>query len=196
MKLERGLKHQDDAVNSIVRVFEDVNIEKTSCLTNNPIIDLESPSILYNIEKIQDNNNIPREMKSNVDETLGTINDGLGMITAYVTNGPKWVVTKLNSYIGLVIDKSQAFIGSQAEKIENIKQTAISNIAETVGKVAADKINNAAISVAKDNVAKAEKLMVTVQLKAMGLISKAMMMIRELTGIAVPIKLPKLELKF
>ena len=66
MKLERGLKHQDDAVNSIVRVFENVNIEKTSSLTDNPIIDLESPSILKNIEKIQDNNNIPREMKSNV----------------------------------------------------------------------------------------------------------------------------------
>ena len=136
------------------------------------------------------------EIKSKVDETLGTINDGLGMITAYVTNGPKWVVTKLNSYIGLVIDKSQSFIGSQAEKIENIKQSAISNVAETVGRVAAEKINNAAISVAKDNVAKAEKLMITVQLKAMGLISKAMMMIRELTGIAVPIKLPKLNLTF
>lgn len=66
MKLERGLKHQDDAVNSIVRVFENVNIEKTSSLTDNPIIDLESPSILKNIEKIQDNNNIQREMKSNV----------------------------------------------------------------------------------------------------------------------------------
>ena len=136
------------------------------------------------------------EIKSKVDETLGTVNDGLSMITAYVTNGPKWVVTKLNSYIGLVIDKSQSFIGSQAEKIENIKQSAISNIAETVGRVAAEKINNAAISVAKDNITKAEKLMITVQLKAMGLISKAMMMIRELTGIAVPIKLPKLNLNF
>ena len=42
MKLERGLKHQVDAVNSIVRVLENVNIEKTNSLTENPVIDLAS----------------------------------------------------------------------------------------------------------------------------------------------------------
>ena len=36
MKLERGLKHQDDAVNSIISVFENVNIEKTSSLQTTP----------------------------------------------------------------------------------------------------------------------------------------------------------------
>ena len=81
MKLERGLKHQDDAVNSIVRVFENVNIEKTSSLTDNPIIDLESPSILKNIEKIQDNNNIPREMKSNVGVEENYLNIDIKMET-------------------------------------------------------------------------------------------------------------------
>ncbi len=66
MKLEKGLKHQDDAVNSIISVFENVNVEKTSCITGNPIIDLKSPNIIKNIEKIQNNNNISREMKSNI----------------------------------------------------------------------------------------------------------------------------------
>lgn len=66
MKLEKGLKHQEDAVNSIIKVFENVNIEKTHNLTSNPIIDLDSPYILKNIEKIQDNNKIPEEMKSNI----------------------------------------------------------------------------------------------------------------------------------
>ena len=54
MKLERGLKHQTDAVNSIIRVFEDVEIEKTNSLTSNPIIDLSSQNIVRNIKKIQE----------------------------------------------------------------------------------------------------------------------------------------------
>lgn len=52
MKLKRGLKHQVDAVNSIVRVLENVNIEKTNSLTENPVIDLASPNIIKNIKKI------------------------------------------------------------------------------------------------------------------------------------------------
>lgn len=66
MKLERGLKHQTDAVNSIIRVLEDVRIEKTNSLTANPSIDLSSPNIVNNIKKIQNNNNISKEMKKNV----------------------------------------------------------------------------------------------------------------------------------
>lgn len=66
MKLERGLKHQTDAVNSIIRVLEDVSIEKTNSLTANPSIDLSSPDIINNIKKIQSNNNISKEMKKNV----------------------------------------------------------------------------------------------------------------------------------
>ena len=47
MKLKRGLKHQVDAVNSIVRVLENVNIEKTNSLTENPVIDLSLIHIYY-----------------------------------------------------------------------------------------------------------------------------------------------------
>ena len=64
MKLERGLKHQTDAVNSIIRVLETVDIEKTDSLTDNPIIDLSSPSIIDNIKKIQNNNNISKGMNN------------------------------------------------------------------------------------------------------------------------------------
>lgn len=63
MKLERGLKHQVDAVNSIIDVFREVDINKTTSLTANPIIDLSSPLLKMNINIIQDNNNIYSEFK-------------------------------------------------------------------------------------------------------------------------------------
>ena len=66
MKLERNLKHQVEAVNSIVRVLENVNIEKTNSLTDNPVIDLSSSSIVRNIKKIQNNNSIPKDMCKNI----------------------------------------------------------------------------------------------------------------------------------
>ena len=47
-------------VNSIVRVLENVNIEKTNSLTENPVIDLASPNIIKNIKKIQNNNSKTR----------------------------------------------------------------------------------------------------------------------------------------
>lgn len=81
MKLERGLKHQEDAVNSIIRVFEDVNIEKTKSITENPLIDLKSSNIISNIKKIQDNNNISKEMKSNIGITNGYLNIDIKMET-------------------------------------------------------------------------------------------------------------------
>lgn len=81
MKLERGLKHQNDAVNSIIRVFEDVDIKKTNSLTENPWIDLNSSNIVSNIKKIQDNNNIPKEMKSNIGITDSYLNIDIKMET-------------------------------------------------------------------------------------------------------------------
>lgn len=64
MKLERGLKHQTDAVNSIIRVLENVDVEKNDSLTDNPLIDLSSPNIINNIKKIQNNNNISKGMNN------------------------------------------------------------------------------------------------------------------------------------
>lgn len=81
MKLERGLKHQTDAVNSIIRVFEDVEIEKTNSLTSNPIIDLSSQNIVRNIKKIQENNNIPKDMKREVGISEDYLNIDIKMET-------------------------------------------------------------------------------------------------------------------
>lgn len=63
MKLERGLKHQLDAVYSVINVFREVDIKKSKVLNSNPIIDLDSPKLKYNISKIQDNNKIYSEFK-------------------------------------------------------------------------------------------------------------------------------------
>lgn len=81
MKLERGLKHQVDAVNSIVRVLENVNIEKTNSLTENPVIDLASPNIIKNIKKIQNNNSITKEMSRNIGITDDYLNIDIKMET-------------------------------------------------------------------------------------------------------------------
>lgn len=81
MKLERGLKHQNDAVNSIIRVFEDVEIEKTDSLTANPYIDLNSANIVSNIKKIQENNNVPKEMKKYIGITDNYLNIDIKMET-------------------------------------------------------------------------------------------------------------------
>ena len=81
MKLKRGLKHQVDAVNSIVRVLENVNIEKTNSLTENPVIDLASPNIIKNIKKIQNNNSITKEMSRNIGITDDYLNIDIKMET-------------------------------------------------------------------------------------------------------------------
>lgn len=81
MKLERGLKHQVEAVNSIIRVFEDVEIAKSNKLTDNPCIDLSSPNIVRNIKKIQNNNNISKEMNRNIGITDDYLNIDIKMET-------------------------------------------------------------------------------------------------------------------
>lgn len=81
MKLERGLKHQVEAVNSIIRVFEDVEIAKSNSLTDNPCIDLSSPNIIRNIKKIQNNNNISKEMNKNIGITDDYLNIDIKMET-------------------------------------------------------------------------------------------------------------------
>ena len=81
MKLERGLKHQVDAVGSIVNVFREVDIVKSKFLNSNPVIDLESPLLKYNISKIQDNNNIYSDLKKYDNENLNYLNLDIKMET-------------------------------------------------------------------------------------------------------------------
>jgi type III site-specific deoxyribonuclease len=81
MRLERGLKHQDDAINSIVRVFENVELIRTSSITDNPCINLDSSEIIKNIKKIQDNNNISKDDRKNVGIINGYLNLDIKMET-------------------------------------------------------------------------------------------------------------------
>lgn len=65
MKLESGLKHQENAVNSIISVLKDVEIYKPNSLNANPKIDLNSSTLWYNIKKVQEINNINLEYRKN-----------------------------------------------------------------------------------------------------------------------------------
>lgn len=66
MKLEKHLKHQDDSVFSIVKSLENVNIKKTNNLYQNPLIDLDSETLIENIKNIQENNGIPQDYRRNI----------------------------------------------------------------------------------------------------------------------------------
>lgn len=81
MKLERGLKHQTDAVNSIIRVFDNVQISRDDALTKNPIIDLDSPNIIDNIKRIQTYNNISKDLSSNIGTSDSFLNLDIKMET-------------------------------------------------------------------------------------------------------------------
>lgn len=55
IKYERGLPHQQKAVDAIAKVFEDVAVEKPTQLYANPLIDLQDVKIRDNIKAIQNN---------------------------------------------------------------------------------------------------------------------------------------------
>lgn len=65
IKYERGLPHQQKAVDAIVTVFEDVVIEKPTKLYENPIVDLSDTKIKDNIKAIQakKENNVDGEFR-------------------------------------------------------------------------------------------------------------------------------------
>lgn len=66
MKLERHLKHQDDAVYSIIQTLQNVEIEKNKNLCQNPTINLNSEKLIENVKRIQDNNNISINDRKNI----------------------------------------------------------------------------------------------------------------------------------
>ena len=65
LKLERGLKHQTEAINSINSVFENVEINNNTYKYANPIINLSSPELKNNIKKL--NSKLPYSMRKNVE---------------------------------------------------------------------------------------------------------------------------------
>ena len=64
LKLEKGLKHQSEAVDRINRVFENVSIFNNTLKYANPIINLNSSKLLDNIKEL--NNELPSSLKGNV----------------------------------------------------------------------------------------------------------------------------------
>ena len=61
LKLEKGLRHQTEAINRINKVFENVNIINNTTKYANPIIDLSSESLIQNIKNL--NKDIPSSMR-------------------------------------------------------------------------------------------------------------------------------------
>jgi len=142
-------------------------------------------------------------IKNNITNVVGTLNEytsniissldsGLSTITAYLTMGPDWVVTKVNSYVALGIEKAETFIGEQVDFVIKVRDTTIDAVGHGIGVAAAEVVNKIAINSAKKLKADAEGLVSQVQVKAMNAITKAVMIIRQLTGIAIPIVFPPL----
>lgn len=144
------------------------------------------------------------ELKNSISEGIGKINEfrdntlnsleaGIGTITSYITLGSKWIITQTNTYVDLAINKTESFIGNQAQLIENTRDQALSSIGNMVGSMAADIVNRQAEKAVKKAKTKAEELISTVQTKALNAITKAIMIVRQLTGIAIPPVYPKLQ---
>ena len=143
------------------------------------------------------------QIKSNINETIGNINkfvdttigsldSGVESITAYITNGTDWVISTVNSYVGMIINKAETFIGTHANNAIKFRDDNISALGESIGLAAANKINNLARNVAKKKKSDLEDKISKVQTKAMNSLTKAFMVVRQLTGIAIPPVYPKL----
>lgn len=126
------------------------------------------------------------------DNTLNSLDAGMSTITAYLTMGPKWVVTQTNSYVKLAIEKAEGFIGDKAYFLEQQRDNVLSGIGNTIGSMAASIINKQAEKAAKKVKNKSEELISKTQTKALNAVTKAVMIVRQLTGIAIPPVYPKL----
>lgn len=131
-------------------------------------------------------------VKKYTNDTLGDLDKGLSTITAYITQGPDWVITQTNTYVSLAINKVESFIGQQTYILEKGRDDAIDALGETVGTMAANIVNTIAINTAKKAKANAEKLISVAQTKVLNVITKAVMIVRQLTGISIPPVYPKL----
>lgn len=131
-------------------------------------------------------------IKDFMNNTISSLDSGLSTITAYITQGPDWVITQTNTYVSLAINKVESFVGEQANFLEHSRDAAIDALGKTIGTMAANIVNTIATNVAKKAKAEVEKLISVTQTKVFNVITKAIMLVRQLTGIAVPIPFPKL----
>lgn len=132
------------------------------------------------------------DIKDYSDKIIGSLDSGLSTITAYLTMGPDWIVNKVNSYVALEIEKAESFIGTYTDIAIQARDSAIDTIGHGIGVGTAGIVNNIAIGAAKKTKADSEGLIANVQIKATNAIVKAIMMIRQLTGIAIPPVIPPL----
>lgn len=135
---------------------------------------------------VEDATNVVGTCKEYVDKTIGSLDEGISTITAYVSMGPDWVVTTVNSYVGQAISKAEGFIGEKVEFAIRCRDTAIDSIGNGLGYTAACVVNGAAIIAAKAVKAATEQLIADAQVKVQNVLTKAIMVVRQLTGIAIP----------
>lgn len=89
LKLEKGLRHQNDAINRINKVFENVNIINNTYKYANPLIDLSSSDLLQNIKDL--NKELPISLRGKVG-----IEDHLNIdIKMETGTGKTYVYTKM-----------------------------------------------------------------------------------------------------
>lgn len=128
--------------------------------------------------------------KEYVDNTINALDDGIASITAYVSRGPEWVIENTNKYVSLGIHKAETFIGAQVDTALRARDAAIDALGQGLGTSAAEVINQMAITAAKKTKSTTETGIAQVQIKAMNAITKAIMMVRQITGVAVPVVYP------
>ena len=76
--------------------------------------------------------------------------------------------------------------------LERSRDAAIDTLGKSVGLMAANITNQISINLAKKKKADAEKLISLTQTKVLNVITKAVMVVRQMTGIAIPPVYPKL----
>lgn len=166
--------------------------ELLSAITEKPKVEQKSKKLL-NEEQEKKLNDIKDKITGGYgkcmefkDQVLGSLEAGIGTITAYVKMGPDWVVTQANSYTNLIVQKANGFIGSYAYFLENMRDSAIESLGCAIGTAAAETTNAALKLVLKKVESEKEQLAALVQVKAQNVIAKAVMIVRQLTGIAIP----------
>ena len=132
------------------------------------------------------------KIKEFTENTLNSLDSGLSTITAYITQGPDWVITQANTYVGVAINKVESFISTQTDFLERSRDAAIDSLGNALGTMAANIVNTVALNAAKKAKSEAEKLISITQTKVLNVITKAIMIVRQLTGIAIPPVYPKL----
>lgn len=132
------------------------------------------------------------KIKEFTENTLNSLDSGLSTITAYITQGPDWVITQANTYVGVAINKVESFISMQTDFLERSRDAAIDSLGNALGTMAANIVNTVALNAAKKAKSEAEKLISITQTKVLNVITKAIMIVRQLTGIAIPPVYPKL----